>query len=136
MTDKLRKAMDCVCEGGPLLGVDIYRFQRDPNFVTAVRFRFEGDAVTFLAVADDDTVTAECGPVSIDDEGVWVDVSEQPVWSECVGGHAPWAWYMKNQQGYIDGVRIEFEMADRNESRIVEFVIVASAFRFFAARKM
>lgn len=136
MTKLLRAALDHVSEGGPLLGVDVFRFQGDPNFVTAVRFRFGQDEVTFRAVAGDDTVTAECGPTAIEDDGTWVDVSAQPDWSDCISGHAPWAWAMTNQQGYIDAVRIEFEMADRRESRIVEFVVVASAFRFFIAHDM
>ncbi len=135
MTNELQEALDRVCEGGPLVGVDVFRFQGGPKFVIAVRFRFGEGAVTFITVSDDDTVTAECGPVEIDDDGVWVDVSGQQAWSDCVRGHAPWAWAMTNQQGYIDAVRIEFEMADPRESRIVEFIVLASAFSFFAARE-
>jgi hypothetical protein len=132
--DGLREALVRVCDGGPLLGVDAFRFDGDPAFVTAVRLRFDGGPVTFQAVAEDDTVAAEPGNDPPDDEGVWVDVSDAAGWSECVGGHAPWAWVLTNQQGYTDAVRIEFEMPDDRGPQIVEFVVVASAFHFFAAR--
>jgi hypothetical protein len=136
VTKILREALDRVCEGGPLLGVDVFRFQGDPNFVTAVRFRFGQDEITFRAVADDDTVTAEYGPTAIEDDGTWVNVSAQPGWSDCVSGHSPWAWTMTNQQGYTDAVRIEFAKPPGRTSRVVEFVVVASAFRFFVAHEM
>jgi hypothetical protein len=136
VTKSLREALDRICEGGPVLGVDVFRFQGNPNFVTAVRFRFGQDEVTFLAVADDDTVTAECGPLELEDTGDWIDVSQQPVWSECIGCTVAWAWTMTNQQGYTDAIRIEFGIVDTHESWIVEFVVVASAFDFFVARRM
>lgn len=137
MTAELQQALDRVHEGGPLVRVELFQFQSDPKYVTEVRFRFQQDVVTFLAVSDDDTVTAECGePVAPGDEGVWVDVSHQPGWSGCIGCEVAWAWAMTNQQGYTDAIRIEFENAPGHTTGIVEFVVIGSAFDFFAAREM
>ena len=133
MERELREALDRIHEGGQLQGADVFRFQGDQNFVTAVRFWFKQYRITFLADAEEDKVTVECGLVAIEDEGEWVDVSGQPGWSECIGGEAAWAWCMTNQCGYTDAVRIELELPNDRGSRIVEFVVVASAFRFFMA---
>jgi hypothetical protein len=131
---ELREALERVHEGGALLGVDVFRFHGDPSFVVAVRLWFRDYRITFLAGAEQDEVKAACGPVAIEDEGEWADASSQPGWSGCVGCDAQWAWAMTNQNGYTDAVRIEFEKLDGSETRIVEFVVAASAFRFFAAR--
>ena len=45
-----------------------------------------------------------------------------------------WAWEMTNQQGYTDGVRLEFgDPNDSNKSRTVELVVAASSLKFFLA---
>lgn len=131
MAGTVQEAIYRLCDGGHLLGVEECRFGGDSAFVTAIRLRFKGNSVTFRAVEDDDTVAAEWDG-SESGEGVWVDVSGHPVWSECVGGHAAWAWQLTNQQGYSDGVRIEFEPSGHGLSRVIELVVVASAFKLFA----
>jgi hypothetical protein len=131
MHPNLRLALSRVAEGGYLIGVDAFRYQGDPTFVTAVRFWFDEYRVTFLAGEDEDALTADCGAVAVEDEGHWVDLSSEPVWSDCVGSLVTWAWCMMNDHGYSDAVRVEFERPNDRKARVIEFVVVASAFRFF-----
>ncbi|HEY1189016.1 MAG TPA: DUF6334 family protein [Gemmata sp.] len=135
MTRELQTALRRVAEGGFLLSVDAFNWRGDSTFVTAVRFWFNEYQVTFLADEELDQITAGCGPVAIEDEGEWVDLSARPVWSECVGALVGWAWCLINDRGYTDAMRIEFERPNRVGSRVVEFVVVASAFRFFEAKE-
>ena len=135
MERSIREALEFLGNGDQLLGVDAFRFQGDPNFVIAIRFWFRQDRVTFLAMPEEDRVAASLRPVAIEDEGTWVDLSTQPGWSECVGSMVSWAWAMTNCNGYTDAIRIEFKLPHDRGSRVVEFVVMASAFRFFEARE-
>jgi hypothetical protein len=135
MSPELREALDRVHEGGRLVGVDLFCFENDPKFVTAVRFRFDTATVTFLTVADDDTVTAVHGPVSLEENGGWVDVSREAIWVGCIGREVDWTWCMTNHRGFTDAVRIEFGPPDALGSRIVELVVVASGFEMFVANR-
>ena len=39
-----------------------------------------------------------------------------------------WAWAMTNQQGYTDGLRLQFgDPDDKNKSRTIEMVVAASS---------
>jgi hypothetical protein len=133
MQPGLRLALSRVAEGGYLIGVDAFRYQGDPTFVTAVRFWFNEYRVTFLADAEEDSLTADCGAVAIEDEGDWVDLSSELIWTDSVGSLVSWAWCMTNDHGYTDAVRVEFERPTDRKTRVIEFVVVASAFRFFEA---
>jgi hypothetical protein len=117
-----------------LLGVDACYFDDDASFVTAFRFRYDLAQVAFYAVEDDDTVAAATGDGLACADGRWIDVSEHAVWAKCRGKHAVWAWALTNQQGYADGIRIEFAPFT-GEPVTVEAIVAASAFRLYSVRE-
>lgn len=131
MLDTLHRICDA---GGRLLGVTRALFEGDPTFVTAIAFRFEGLTVTFHAVSDDDTLDCVVGEFVAEPEEVLADASESPPWPACLGLSPAWIWQLTNQQGYTDGVRLEFGEPARPV--VVELLVIASAIRVFTATEV
>jgi len=130
MLDTLAKLSD---DCGPLVGVTYTLFDGSPRFVTAVGLRFEAASVTFRAVADDDTLAASLGPLDPESGETLIEVGRAAPWSGCVGAGVCWAWQLTNQQGYTDGVRLEFSEPGGPSRAVVELVVVASAIQVFVA---
>lgn len=132
MLDTLAKIAD---EGGPLIAVTYSLFGGNPGFPTAVGLRFPTVFAVFRAVEADDTLAASLSPSLPGPDEHSVDATDSTPWSECVGFGVGWAWSLTNQQGYRDGVRLEFHNPDK-ASVVVELIVVASAIQIFvAARK-
>lgn len=131
MLDTLHRICDA---GGRLVGVTRALFEGDPPFVTAIALRFEGLTVTFRAVAEDDTLDCVEGELVAMPEEVTADASESPPWRACLGLTPAWIWQMTNQQGYTDGVRLEF--GEPGRSGTVELLVIASAIRVFTATEV
>jgi Family of unknown function (DUF6334) len=132
MLDTLARACD---DGGRLVRVSCTRFVGDPGdhpFVTAVALRFEFLTAVFRAKPDDDTLAASMGTlVAAPDEEVMNLVGEPP-WSSCLGLGLCWGWRLTNQQGYTDGVRLEFG-SGAEAGPVVELVVIASGLQIFEA---
>src|SRR4051812_27984976 len=105
MIEELGRIFD---DSGLLTGVDHVLFEGDPHFVTAVVLRFEQLTAVFRAVADDDTLTVTVGAFQPGSEEVIRAASLAPAWGNCLRRSVSWAWQLTNQQGYTDGVRLEF----------------------------
>src|SRR5947199_6340246 len=124
MLGTLAKSYD---DGGPLGGVTYTLFEGDPRFVTAVGLRFEFASAVFRAVADDDTLAASIGTLEPESDERLIEAGNSEPWSECIGLGVCWAWRLTNQQGYSDGVRLEFSEPGEVSRAVVELVVVASA---------
>lgn len=131
MLDALHRICDA---GGRLLGVTRTLFEGDPTFVTAIAFRFEGLTVTFHAVSDDDTLDCVVGELVAEPQETTADASESLPWSACLGLTPAWIWQMTNQQGYTDGIRMEFGEPARPV--IVELLVIGSAIRVFTTTEV
>jgi hypothetical protein len=126
MLDLLRQ----VCaEVGRLVGVEYALFEGDPQFVTGIGLRFEALAVAFRAVAEDDTLAANIGSLQAEAGEVIVPATTVSPWSCCLGYEICWGWQLTNQQGYTDGVRLEFVEPGLVSRAIVELIVAASAIR-------
>jgi hypothetical protein len=132
MLDTLAKM---VYESGPLVSVAYLRFDDDPNFVTAVGLRFESMSSAFRAVEDDDTLAVSLGNLSSTETEELIDSTHSDPWSACLGLGLRWAWRLTNQQGYSDGVRLEFGDPDKPSSLMVEMTVAASAIQIFEATR-
>jgi hypothetical protein len=62
-----------------------------------------------------------------------VDISDSSPWGICLGAGACWLWQLTNQQGYPDGVRLEFGNPDEQSRAVVELLVVASSIQTFVA---
>ena len=128
MIETLAKIYD---DGGRLLGVSQARFESDPRFITAVSLRFEFLSAVFRAVPDDDTLAVRLGALVSEPFETLSEVSCIAPWSECVGFGVCWAWRLTNQQGYSDGVRLEFSKPGKAPRAVIELVVTASAIQVF-----
>lgn len=133
MLDTLARIFD---DGGRLVGVSCTRFVGDPadfSFVTAVGLRFEHLAVVFRAVPDDDTLAASVGMLAAGPDEEVIDLCGELPWSACLGLGVCWGWRLTNQQGYTDGVRLEFSEPGKPSHAVVELVVIASGLQVFEA---
>src|SRR5688500_1397 len=119
--------------GGPLRGVSYALFEGNPRFIAAVGLRFESASAVFRAVPDDDTLDAGFWALAPEPDESLVEVGDTAPWSACIGSGVRWAWRLTNQQGYSDGVRLEFDEADEASRTIIELVEEASAIQIFLA---
>ena len=107
-----------------------------PASLQALVLTFESQAVRIEAIADDDQIRLrrwdeESSPCPNAGEGCrHQDLSEHPVWREAQGLPILWAWSMKNQQGYSDGIQFEFALNVSSKPVLVQLVVVASEIFF------
>jgi len=130
MLDTLAKIYD---DGGPLVGVSYALFEGNPQFITAVELRFESFTVVLRAVPDDDTLAVSLSLLEPTPGEKLTEASNSGPWPACMGLGICWAWRLTNQQGYSDGVRLEFSEPDGISSAVVELLVVASALHVFVA---
>lgn len=95
--------------------------------LVALTLRFEHASVLVEADADDDTIrlTSTSGT-----EGE--SLSHLAPWTSAVGRGVRWVWSLTNQQGYDDGVQMEFGNRAQEGQPIhlcVQLLVVASALR-------
>ena len=129
MLDTLAKIYD---DGGTLIGVTYASFDRDPRFITAIGLRFESLSAVFRAEPDLDTLAASLGPLTPGPDEVLVEVGGREPWLACIGFGVVWAWRLTNQQGYTDGVRLEFGAPGEASRAVVELIVAASAIELFS----
>lgn len=92
---------------------------------------FERTDVT-LAVTEDDEFDLG-SRVSADDQAIQeVDLADMVPWSRIIGLPLMWSWEMTNQQGYSDGVQLEFAKDVASESVIVQLVALGAQIRIRA----
>ena len=130
MLDTLAKIYD---DGGPLMGVTYTLSGGDPRFITAVGLRFESLSAVFRAEPDADTLAASLGSLAPGPDEVSVEAGGGEPWMACVGFGVSWAWRLANQQGYTDGVRLEFTAPGEASRATIELVVAASAIQLFSA---
>jgi uncharacterized protein DUF6334 len=130
MLDTLAKICD---DGGPLVGVSYTLFEGDPQFITAVGLRFESLTAVLRAVPDDDSLEASLGLLAPEPHETLFEATDSGPWPACMGLGICWAWCLTNQQGYSDGVRLEFSEPGVASSAVVEFIVAASAIHVFVA---
>lgn len=130
MLDTLAKIYD---DGGRLVGVSYTLFEGDPLFITTVELRFESLTAVLRAVPDDDTLAVSLGMLAPRPGEALIDASDYGPWPACIGLSICWAWCLTNQQGYSDGVRLEFSERGGVSIAVVELVVAASAIHLFVA---
>ena len=125
LLDILRKL---TYEAGVLVSADEHIFEKDsPDFIVGLALHFEQLSFYFAAQPDDDTIGVSLvAPLPATDCFV-LSASYRAPWAAVNGQGCRWAWLLTNQQGYTDGVRLEF--ATEPEATFVEFVVTASAIR-------
>lgn len=93
-----------------------------PQSFWQYEFQFEHGCLTVSANPDDDTVRLKDGRMDLAHA---VLLHDRTPWSTAVGCRVRWIWTLSNQQGYRDGLQIEFT---RERSTVsVQLMCMASA---------
>jgi hypothetical protein len=124
-------------DGGLLEGVDHVLFGGDSRSLTAIVLRFETLTAVLRAVAEDDTLAVTIGLFQPRPQEVIRAASLSKAWVNCLRRSISWAWQLTNQQGYTDGLRLEFGTPDAKQQPItVELIVVASDIQLFHATEL
>jgi Family of unknown function (DUF6334) len=115
-----------------LINVSLALFNGNPQFITAIELQFTSFSVTFRAVGDDDTLSVNIGTLELESDESLIDAGNSVPWSLCKGSYIVWDWQLTNQQGYKDGVRLEFIKPEEKFNAVVEFIVIASAIQMFS----
>jgi hypothetical protein len=110
-------------------------FEGDQNFIRGVELRFTSLVFNVRAIADDDTLSINFGPLQLDSYESLFEPEKSDLWSACIGSHIVWGWQLTNQQGYDDGLRLEFSALENKTGPVVEFVGVASAIHMYSSAR-
>ncbi|MGE8224919.1 MAG: DUF6334 family protein [Stenotrophomonas sp.] len=113
-------------DGGKLEQVLESSFQPHSRLIDGLELRFETLTLCITAVAEDDTVALSLG--SLDRQSL---KSSNRFLSQCLGKSLQWAWLTTNQQGYTDGIRLEFQDQSGAAAVILDIVVAASVLNFY-----
>jgi Family of unknown function (DUF6334) len=114
---------------GRLVSVKYVLFEGASHQISAILLQFELATATIRAVSDDDTLEVFLGTFVPNQEETLVDMSASSPWEYLKGSGIFWAWQLINQQGYTDGLRLEF--GEPNSNTILEMIVIASTIKIF-----
>ena len=113
-------------DGGKLEQVLESSFQPHSRLIDGLELRFETLTLCITAVTEDDTIALSLG--SLDRQSL---KSSNRFLSQCLGKPLQWAWLTTNQQGYTDGIRLEFQDQSGAAAVILDIVVAASVLNFY-----
>jgi Family of unknown function (DUF6334) len=107
------------------------------DWIEAVEIRFENIVATIYVESDFDTLRVELDEVKVSSDcHIKVVTSEKP-WNVLIGRKVAWIWLLTNQQGYEDGLRLEFTSTQKKkELKIVTLIGIASSIQLFLSQEI
>jgi len=122
------KLSNLVENSGKLMGVKSYSFSELPNEIAAIDLSFERCGCFIRVVEDTDEIAVSSTPDLVGLVESRMDVAI----SGYKGLELLWAWGLMNNQGYSDGLRLQF----KNKDVAVEFVVEASSIKQYLVSKV
>jgi hypothetical protein len=92
----------------------------DESWLVAIALQFQGALLVVEVNPDTDEADLQVGDAALrywTTNSVARNVTAQPEWSGLIGANCVWWWRLTNQQGYADGVQIEFTKNATNTTR-------------------
>ena len=112
-----------ISEGKQLSSVSVYVHPDLPNEHVALSLKFDGKIV-FIEALDDDTLNISSKLCS--DEYIELEYGNNTPFKQAIGQPLRWAWEMTNNNGYLDGVQMEFAESVSSDANIIQIQIIAS----------
>lgn len=106
------------------------------NCIAAIELTFEEVVASVYAEGEFDTIRIELAPLRALDECEVRDVTASKPWFQAVGCTAGWIWLLRNQQGYEDGMRLEFGMPGGEAVATVTLIVVASVLEIYVSKRV
>ena len=94
------------------------------DFLISLEFVFENGRIFHEAVAETDEIAIKLVPP--EDDCVPLPMTHLEPWKSASGRGALWAWELRNQQGYADGIQYSFANTVSDREVIVQLIVVAS----------
>ena len=127
MIEALQKASD---DGNRLVSVREALLEPGYSLISDIELEFEGCTVVVSAIEEFDTISISLS--TLPESRAFTPAANQ-FWQGCIGKQLQWAWLLKNHQGYIDGVRLEFFDPDSPGSVIGELIVAASSLQLYVS---
>jgi hypothetical protein len=120
-----------VYQSGVLQQVEYVIDPQNLDGLQAIVFIFENDIYTARCLAEDNTIKLSPGRPKVADLYQIVSASKQKPWSMVINARLLWAWSLTNQEGYFDGLRLEFASNSTNKAVIIEVVSRALSLKIY-----
>jgi Family of unknown function (DUF6334) len=117
-----------IIEQGALLRFVHCIFDEDlPNGPVAITFGFETASFCVLANASDDTISVlPTIPVELQSH-LCLEIDDKTApWNGVIGSTLIWSWLLTNQQGYCDGLQLEFRRDGHGSLHCFQMIAIAS----------
>jgi Family of unknown function (DUF6334) len=114
-------------QGEPLRAVHCIFDEDLPKGPVAIIFTFETSSFCALVNASDDSLsTSSALPLELQSHArSKVDDNSAP-WNQMIGAALIWSWRLTNQQGYSDGLQLEFRRDGHGALACVQLIAIAS----------
>ncbi len=103
--------------------------------LTELKFGFENGVLNFMVIQEDDTIHFGCSP-GIGSYSHKKDVKGNiaATLSPLISSRLIWMWKLTNQQGYEDGIQLEFGKKDSlcQAKRIIQMMAIASTLKLYS----
>ena len=108
------------------------------DWIDAIELQFENGTVATVYVDPEfDTLRLELGEVELREDCYVRDATLLIPWTKAVGESLSWIWILKNQQGYEDGLRIEFSSNNELEKvPVITLVSIATSIQVYSSEKI
>ena len=123
------KLCELVEDAGPLQKVESFCFPDLTGDLTCLKMVFRSLCCFVCVLKDTDEVLLSD---KFPSGSQFMPVETSPVWERFIGLELLWAWTFTNNQGYSDGLRLEF----RSSGTIIEFVSIASTLKTFEVHEI
>jgi hypothetical protein len=120
-----------VCDSGvPLTDVyGQYLSLNGPPDLIALRLEFGDQSVLLTAMEDDSLKVSANQALEIFADHTVRQLTHISPWKDAVSRPLMWAWTMVNQQGYFDGIQLEFAESSEEEATRIQLLVIASSLK-------
>lgn len=100
-----------------------------PPALIALRLEF-GNQVLLLTALEDDSLKVRANEdfLALADHAV-TQLTQTSPWKSAVSRPLMWAWVMVNQQGYLDGIQLDFARSSEDEAARIQVLVIGSSLK-------
>lgn len=105
--------------------------ENSDEMLVALKFRFDNESVVLVAQEDDSFEVLGDDWRCTEKNILLRDLSEEDPWKFAISKPLLWSWRMINQQGYFDGIQLQFGVDVTDSLVKVQLIVIASEIKVF-----